>query len=241
MAKKSKTIKAEETIKIPDPAKVRGKTTIKVEPIQVVDQAKPPRQKVEPIPTVSVEPIREKIRREEWECRKCLYHWYPTKPPSKCPNCGSKKIIIKKIEEQYSQVPKFDVNLFKPIVAFPYSMWAEKTGMPELRLTPPEIDVLAANFAEVCNYYMTDWMRENGVMVSFVMALALVTTPKIYIWKMGRVDEQERSKKIQPEEAQPPKKIEEKVPEPEKKPEPPVEIDPTMIEKRLNKAFGGVP
>jgi len=219
--------------KIEEAKPVKGKTTIKVSPVEVKDIEKPSRPKIEPVPQVQVEPIRDKIRREEWVCRKCAFRWYPTRPATKCPNCNSNKIAVDKIEEAYTETPEFPPALLLPLVNFPYDMWAERTGMNELRLTPAEGELLSKNVAEVMNYYMTDWMREHGVIVAFLMAVAIVTTPRVYIWKTAREKTLEekpiRSEIAQPEEEKLPEELEE---EPERE-----VVSDSERQKRMKKAL----
>ena len=198
-----------------------GFTSVKVTPVDhkpmVMQRPKPPEK-----PPVEISPIVEKIRREKWECSKCMYQWYPTQKPGKCPNCGSPRIRVTGIEEELEGTPKLDARIFRPIVAFPYDAWADKSGIEELRLAPAEIDLLSENLANVANYYMADWMREHGIIIALIVALSVVTIPKVYIYqtKKGSVEkekeEKELKEKIKPETAQPEEEneeVEEKKPE----------------------------
>lgn len=222
-----KAEKVREPGKVEKPQEVKTKpvgfTSVKVSSVEhkgvgaIVQRPKPPEK-----PQVEISPVVDKIRREKWECSKCMYQWYPTQRPGKCPNCGSQRIRVTGIEEELEGTPKLDPRIFRPMVAFPYDAWADKSGIEELRLAPAEVDLLSENLANVANYYMADWMREHGILIALVMSASIITIPKLYIYqtRKGTVEkekeEKELKEKIKPEEAQPEEEkleVEEKTPE----------------------------
>lgn len=180
-----------------------------VEEVRRETMATPPKQ--EEVKKTAIEP--ETVRKEKWKCESCKYDWYHEgkRRPNKCPSCKASKIRLMKVEEQYKEVPKLKPEILKPLVAYPYQAWSEKANMPELALSPPEAELLSENLARVLNFYMADIVKQHGVLAVFLVALAIVTVPKVVIYKTRKTQRQEEAikerHKHKPQIAQPKKEL----------------------------------
>jgi len=198
MSKKEKKKEDKEEKEEEPEKKKEKKTEIKITPVKAeIGDRKPYiealEKKEEPKKVEKVsKPTLETKRIQVWKCNSCgfEFEFSGKSAPRKCPNCRSTSITVLKFKEELEKAPSLDSKLLKPIVSYPYLLWAEKTGIRELELKPAESDMLAENLANVLNFYLEDLMKEHGAVMALGISVAMVTVPRIYLVKKIKKDEQ---------------------------------------------------